>query len=121
VYINKFKVITVFAVLVDEVWELKGIAEKSFYPSMIIFGVSHLDHEALSVSGSGGSAASEGIDGTAGAGGEAGDEEARMGRALPFFQDVSNFVERCCALVLNMIHQVKFYYLINVIFRRWKS
>ena len=79
------KVLTVLAVLCDEISELKITAETNFYPAMIMFGqTKHGEEEEL----------------------KDGDEELQMGRMLPFFQDLANLVDRCNSITVNTIHQL---------------
>ena len=42
-----------------------------------------------------------------------------MGRMLPFFQDVSNFVDRCSSIAINVIHQLASLY--HSFQKLWKS
>ncbi|GLE08690.1 hypothetical protein PINS_up020053 [Pythium insidiosum] len=92
------KVLTVFAVLCDEISELKVTVEDNFYPALIMFGQPQL-----------------GDDGEP----KPGDEELFIGRMLPFFQDVSNFVDRCNAITINMLHQLASLY--QSFQKLWKS
>ena len=71
--------LTVLAVLCDEISELKITCETNFYPALIMFGqAKHGDEEEL----------------------KDGDEELQMGRMLPFFQDLANVVDRCNSIVV---------------------
>ena len=79
------KVLTVLAVLCDEIAEIKVTAQNNFYPAMVMFGQPvHGDEEDL----------------------RDGEEEQQMGRMLPFFQDLSNLVDRCNSICVNVIHQL---------------
>ncbi|KAJ0405316.1 hypothetical protein P43SY_001075 [Pythium insidiosum] len=92
------KVLTVFAVLCDEISELKVTVEDNFYPALIMFGQPQFGDESDP---------------------KPGDEELYIGRMLPFFQDVSNFVDRCNAITINMLHQLASLY--QSFQKLWKS
>lgn len=92
------KVLTVFSVLCDEISELKVTVEDNFYPALIMFGQArHGDESEV----------------------KAGDDEVYIGRMLAFFQDISNFVDRCNAITINMIHQLASLY--QSFQKLWKS
>ena len=92
------KVLTVFAVLCDEISELKVTAEANFYPALIMFGqAKHGDESEV----------------------KPGEDELQMGRMLPFFQDVSNFIDRCNSIAINLIHQLASLY--HTFQKLWKS
>lgn len=87
-----------FAVLCDEVSELKLNAETSFYPALIMFGqAKHGDDEVISP----------------------GEDELYMGRMLPLLQRMANFVDRCHLVAENMIHQLASLY--HSLQKLWKS
>lgn len=90
--------LTVFSVLCDEISELKVTVEDNFYPALIMFGQ-----------------ACHGEEGEV----KAGEDEVHIGRMLPFFQDISNFVDRCNAITINMIHQLASLY--QSFQKLWKS
>lgn len=92
------KVLTVFSVLCDEISELKVTVEDNFYPALIMFGQARHGEESTV---------------------KAGDDEMYLGRMLAFFQDISNFVDRCNAITLNMIHQLASLY--QSFQKLWKS
>lgn len=92
------KVLTVFSVLCDEISELKVTVEDNFYPALIMFGQAMHGEEADV---------------------QAGEDEVHIGRMLPFFQDISNFVDRCNAITINMIHQLASLY--QSFQKLWKS
>lgn len=92
------KVLTVFSVLCDEISELKVTVEDNFYPALVMFGQ-----------------ACHGEEGEV----RAGEDEVHIGRMLPFFQDISNFVDRCNAITINMIHQLASLY--QSFQKLWKS
>ncbi|CAI5744342.1 unnamed protein product [Peronospora destructor] len=79
------KVLTVFSVLCDEISELKVTVEDNFYPALIMFGQARHGEEGEV---------------------KPGEDEVHIGRMLAFFQDISNFVDRCNAITINMIHQL---------------
>lgn len=87
------KVLTVFAVLCDEISELKVTVEDTFYPALSMFGQPHHGQ------GESEEDKQEGVH-------KAGESEVFIGRMLPFFQDLSNFVDRCNAITLNILHQL---------------
>ncbi|RHY31429.1 hypothetical protein DYB32_003505 [Aphanomyces invadans] len=91
-------VLTVFAVLCDEISELKVTVEDNFYPALIMFGqAKHGDKGDV----------------------KPGEDEVHIGRMLPFFQDISNFVDRCNAIATNLVHQLASLY--QSIQKLWKS
>ena len=78
------KIITVFGVLCDEIHELESIAKTKFYPMLSVFGEG-TTKESL------------------------GSEDANcafLGRAMSSLQDAANFVDRCNAVTMNMVHQL---------------
>ncbi|CAK4616836.1 unnamed protein product [Aphanomyces euteiches] len=92
------KVLTVFAVLCDEISELKVTVEDNFYPALIMFGqAKHGDKGEV----------------------KPGEDEVHIGRMLPFFQDISNFVDRCNAIAANLVHQLASLY--QSFQKLWKS
>ncbi|KAL3664094.1 hypothetical protein V7S43_010979 [Phytophthora oleae] len=92
------KVLTVFSVLCDEISELKVTVEDNFYPALIMFGQArHGEEEEV----------------------KGGEDEVHIGRMLAFFQDISNFVDRCNAITINMIHQLASLY--QSFQKLWKS
>ncbi|TMW66090.1 hypothetical protein Poli38472_003855 [Pythium oligandrum] len=92
------KVMTVFAVLCDEISELKVTVEDNFYPALIMFGqAAHGNEDEV----------------------KPGEDEVFIGRMLPFFQDISNFVDRCNAITINMLHQLASLY--QSFQKLWKS
>ncbi|RLN59422.1 hypothetical protein BBP00_00006505 [Phytophthora kernoviae] len=92
------KVFTVFSVLCDEISELKVTVEDNFYPALIMFGQARHGEEG-EVKG--------------------GEDEVHIGRMLAFFQDISNFVDRCNAITINMVHQLASLY--QSFQKLWKS
>ncbi|OQR85262.1 hypothetical protein ACHHYP_12029 [Achlya hypogyna] len=92
------KVLTVFAVLCDEISELKVTVEDNFYPALIMFGqAKHGDNAPV----------------------KPGEDEVHIGRMLPFFQDISNFVDRCSLIAINLVHQLASLY--QSYQKLWKS
>ncbi|KAF0700829.1 Aste57867_8680 [Aphanomyces stellatus] len=92
------KVLTVFAVLCDEISELKVTVEDNFYPALIMFGqAKHGDKGEV----------------------KPGEDEVHIGRMLPFFQDISNFIDRCNAIAANLVHQLASLY--QSFQKLWKS
>ncbi|KAG3024310.1 hypothetical protein PC121_g24770, partial [Phytophthora cactorum] len=92
------KVLTMFSVLCDEISELKVTVEDNFYPALIMFGQARHGEEGE---------------------GKGGEDEVHIGRMLAFFQDISNFVDRCNAITINMIHQLASLY--QSFQKLWKS
>ena len=86
------KIITVLAVLCDEITFLKAKAENIFFPDLLMYGQ---DGEAC------GEEEDEDEDE------EIGKAEARMGKRMIMFQEISNFVDRCNSIAINMVHQVR--------------
>lgn len=81
------KVLAVFAYLCDEIFELNEIAESKFFPTLLTFGVplaTQTDDEEL----------------------PPGVAEEQMGRLLPLFQELSNFVNRCHDCAVNLVQQL---------------
>eukprot|EP00644_Phytophthora_capsici_P008474 jgi/Phyca11/16424/fgenesh1_pg.PHYCAscaffold_20_\ len=83
------KVLKVFSVLCDEISELKVTVEDNFYAALIMFGQARHGEEG-EVKG--------------------GEDEVHIGRMLVFFQDISNFMDRCNAITINMINQLAILY-----------
>ena len=90
------KVLAVFAYLCDEIHELSEVAEAHFFPRLAMFG------EPLS-----GDDDDDGGESRRDAFGSApASREIAVGRLVPFLQELSNFVERCHACCVNMVHQL---------------
>uniref|UniRef100_A0A6B2KX15 WASH complex subunit 7 central domain-containing protein n=1 Tax=Arcella intermedia TaxID=1963864 RepID=A0A6B2KX15_9EUKA len=70
----------IFATLCDEIAFLKQTAETSLYPPLVLFG--SVRNEPLE-----------------------GDMQIQLGKMLPFFLDLSNFIMRCKAVIKNIIQQ----------------
>nr|CCA26974.1 KIAA1033 putative [Albugo laibachii Nc14] len=87
------KVLTVFAVLCDEISELKVTVENTFYPALSMFGQPYHGQSEME-------------DDKQERSHKAGEAELSIGRMLPFFQDLSNLVDRCNAITLNILHQL---------------
>ncbi|KAH8077187.1 hypothetical protein JL720_10150 [Aureococcus anophagefferens] len=80
------KVLAVFAFVGDEVRELGELAEAHFLPALLCFGERPAsDPDAPRATG---------------------ELEEELGRALPFLQELANFVERCHACALNITQQL---------------
>jgi len=93
------KVLTVLAVLCDEISEIKVTAQSNFYPAMIMFGQAKHGAEDVDL--------------------REGEEEQQMGRMLPFFQDLSNLVDRCNSIAVNVVHQLASLY--HPMQKLWKT
>lgn len=85
------KVLTVLVFLCDEISQLKEIAESRFYRSLVLFG-SHAPEVKPSDEDH--------------ALGKPGYKERMIGKFLPFLQELSNFVDRCYNVALNMVQQM---------------
>eukprot|EP00753_Platysulcus_tardus_P017866 PLAT6610.1.p1 GENE.PLAT6610.1~~PLAT6610.1.p1 ORF type:complete len:1231 (-),score=773.83 PLAT6610.1:251-3664(-) len=96
------------AVLCDEVAELEVTAKSSLYPSLLMFGALKPGDEEEEDEDDGGDDGGDEAARAARAARAAGrvSLEVQMGRMLPFFQDLSNFVDRCHSLVINIVHQL---------------
>ncbi|KAJ8601416.1 hypothetical protein CTAYLR_005928 [Chrysophaeum taylorii] len=79
------KVIGVFAFVGDEVRELADLADAHFVPGLSCFGDGRACDEVAPGPGQ---------------------REVEFGRALPFLQELSNFVDRCHACALNLVQQL---------------
>jgi WASH complex subunit 7 len=96
------KVLIVLIYLADEVAQLKDIAESKFYHPLVMFGqvpisVPDVDNGKELAN----KAAIFTVDFQ-----ETGRKEKMMGRFLPFLQELSNFVERCYSVCLNLIQNL---------------
>jgi len=80
------KVLSVFAFVGDEIRELAQLADAHFLPALACFGERPADDERQHPA--------------------AGEGEEDLGRALPFLQELANFVERCQACALNLVQQL---------------
>lgn len=80
------QVLTVFAVLCDEVDLLRRTAEETFYPALAMAG--------------------HGVPGGEDPVSKDGDEELLIGRTLPFLQEAANLCERLHTVSINIVHQV---------------
>lgn len=87
------KVMTVFVYLCDEINELKDMAETKLYGPLVSFG--QLPCSA--------SVDDEGTDGEVL---PAGARERMLGRILPTLQELSNFIDRCYFVAVNLVQQV---------------
>ena len=87
------KVLTVFVYLCDEINELKDMAESKLYGPLVSFGQkpypSSVDQEVELDSGF-----------------SQGSRERMVGRILPTLQELSNFVDRCYFVSVNLVQQL---------------
>ena len=93
------KSITVLVFLCDEIHQLKEIAETRFYRPLLIFGTNPPDkidfnkskkplkHEELLFD-------------------QPGMKEKMIGKFLPLLQELSNYIDRCYSVCLNIIQQL---------------
>jgi WASH complex subunit 7 len=84
------KALTVLVYLCDEISQLKDIAESKFYRPLLIFGQNALDP-------TGGSDSEDKLTIS---------KEKMIGKILPFLQELSNFIDRCYAVTVNLIQQL---------------
>jgi len=92
------KVLLVLVYLCDEAYELCETASSSFFPKLLSFGlVAESEPEGV-----GGSTNQE-AEGMKSGGGQV---EWRMGCMVPVLQELSNFVDRCYAIVANLLCQL---------------
>ena len=82
------KVLAVLAFVCDEARELQDIADAHFLPGILSFGDPPANVASFDE------------------GDEVGAREQMFGRALPFFQEMANFVERCHSCALNLVQQL---------------
>lgn len=94
------KVLTVIVFLCDEITQLKEISESRFFRPLLMFGQSPPE-ASVSTEGNGTAAPPPGMIGNA-----MGDKEKMLGRFLPFLQELSNFIDRCYSVVLNLVQQM---------------
>eukprot|EP00039_Didymoeca_costata_P001169 m.50316 g.50316 ORF g.50316 m.50316 type:complete len:1190 (+) comp10662_c0_seq1:292-3861(+) len=81
------KIMLVFVSLINEVDDLVKEAETKFYPPLLLYG-----------------------EGEASENTEDGDAQVRIGRMLPFLQNLSTFVSRVYLVVKNIVHQLASFY-----------
>jgi hypothetical protein len=88
---NMRKILTVLLFHCDEIHELQKIAEKEFYRPIVMFGQQPLNpdtkstHEEKTSSGY---------------------REKMIGKFLPLLQQLSNFIDRCYSVCLNLVQQL---------------
>ncbi len=87
------KILMVLIFLCDEMKELKEIAETKFYDTLIMFGSQPSEINPADDSGSGGQLPS-------------GERERMLGKIMPLLQEMSNFIDRCYAVVVNVVQQL---------------
>ena len=90
------KVLAVFAYLCDEIHELSEVAEAHFFPRLAMFGEPLSGHDDDD----------DGAPARDAFGAAPASREIAVGRLVPFLQELSNFVERCHACCVNMVHQL---------------
>jgi WASH complex subunit 7 len=84
------KVVTVLVFLCDEVHELKEIAESKLYGPLAVFGQAAVEH-------------GESTDQVTY---QPGEREKMVGTFLPILQEISNFIDRCYNLAVNIVQQL---------------
>eukprot|EP01138_Halocafeteria_seosinensis_P007157 gb/GECG01007318.1/.p1 GENE.gb/GECG01007318.1/~~gb/GECG01007318.1/.p1 ORF type:complete len:1159 (+),score=171.46 gb/GECG01007318.1/:1-3477(+) len=78
------RIIIIFASLCDEMDQLANAAHQKYFPTLAVFGTS-FDKTAADAKDS---------------------AEMRISRMLPWLQGLSNYIERCCDVVANAVHQL---------------
>eukprot|EP01031_Cornospumella_fuschlensis_P033498 gene33498-40530_t len=86
------KALTALVYLGDEIAQLKDLAETKFYRPLLMFGQLPMDIPTDKVP-------QETLN-------SPGKKEQMMGKFLPFLQELSNFVDRCYAVALNLVQQL---------------
>lgn len=94
------KVLIVFIFLADEIAELRNIAELRFYHPLTMFG-----QLPLPVVKEGGKADETPFDANVELS-KTGRKEKMMGKLVPLLQELSNYIERCYAVLLNLVQQL---------------
>eukprot|EP01038_Epipyxis_sp_PR26KG_P006379 gene6379-8787_t len=85
------KMVNIIIFLCDEISQLKEIAETRFYRPLSMFGQNapevknKVDFSNINIPGM---------------------KEKMMGKFLPFLQELSNFVDRCHAVAMNLVQQI---------------
>ena len=93
------KSITVLVFLCDEINQLKEIAETRFYRSLLMFGNNPPEPPVIEQRLLKHGREEASFD-------QPGMKEKMMGRVLPFLQELSNFIDRCYSVCLNLVQQV---------------
>jgi WASH complex subunit 7 len=98
------KSVTVLVFLCDEISQLREIAETRFYRPLLMFGQNPhdpVDFERLHKGANSSSAQLPDplFD-------QPGMKEKMMGKFMPFLQELSNFIDRCYSVCLNLIQQL---------------
>jgi WASH complex subunit 7 len=101
-YANISKVILTFVYLQDEIHELKNIAETKFYYPLMMFG----QLPVYRMQGSNNDLDGSKIPMKTSTSLKPGEKELMIGIFLPFLQELSNFVERCYRVAMNLVQQL---------------
>lgn len=92
------KVLIVFTYLSEEIASLKDIAESKFYRPLLMFGQLPLSVPSVENENK--------ITDSSQELSQTGRKERMLGKFLPFLQELSNFIGRCNAVLLNFIQQI---------------
>lgn len=95
------KAVTVLVFLCDEINQLKDIAESKFYRSLMMFGCN-----ASTTTTSSHNEQQHNSNNTSSSFEQPGNKEYMIGKFLPFLQELSNFIDRCYSVCLNLVQQV---------------
>ena len=90
------KVLIVLVFLCDEIHALQAIATNKFYPSLVMFGRSPIEIDSKDGD----------INDSAPYLKYPGNRERLVGLFMPTLQELANFVDRCHAVVLNLVQQL---------------
>jgi WASH complex subunit 7 len=90
------KVLIVLVFLCDEIHALQAIAANKFYPSLVMFGRSPIEIDSKDGD----------ISDSAPYLKYPGNRERLIGLFMPTLQELANFVDRCHAVVLNLVQQL---------------
>ena len=90
------KVLIVLVFLCDEIHALQAIAANKFYPLLVMFGLSPIEIDSKDGDISDSAAYLK----------YPGNRERLVGLFMPTLQELANFVDRCHAVVLNLVQQL---------------
>jgi WASH complex subunit 7 len=93
------KSVTVLVFLCDEISQLKEIAETRFFRPLLMFGQNPPDAVDFEKSKKPKKAEEPLFD-------QPGMKEKMIGKFLPFLQELSNFIDRCYSVCLNLVQQL---------------
>ena len=99
---NLHKMLMVIVFLSDEMKELKEIAEAKFYDPLIMFGNHPMEMESNILEREKDNRDRENDFRSI----PSGEREKMVGKILPLLQELSNFIDRCYAVVVNVVQQL---------------